>query len=74
MLTLGEDNFISCVAYFDPGKLQLLMNLLNPSLSPDQTLIPIMPVMCSDVTCLTYEYYIKSNKMQGKYLSNIIYI
>ena len=74
MLTLGEDNFISCVAYFDPGKLQLLMNLLNPSLSPDQTLIPIMPVMCSDVTCLTYDYYIKSNKMQGKYLSNITYI
>ena len=31
-----EDNFISCVAYFDPGKLQLLMNLLNPRLSPEQ--------------------------------------
>ena len=29
MLTLGEDNFISCVAYFDPGKLQLLMNFLT---------------------------------------------
>ena len=72
MLTLGEDNFISCVAYFDPGKLQLLMNSLNPMLSPNQTLIPIMPVMCSDVTCLINVYYIKSNKMQGKYLLNII--
>ena len=29
MLKLGEDNFISCVAYFDPGKLQLLMNFLT---------------------------------------------
>ena len=36
VLTLGEDNFISCVAYFDPGKLPLLMNLLNPRLSPEQ--------------------------------------
>ena len=36
-LTLGEDNFISCVAYLDPGKLQLLMNLLNPRLSPEHT-------------------------------------
>ena len=36
MLSLGEDNFISCVAYFDPGKLQLLMNLLYPRLSPEQ--------------------------------------
>ena len=36
MLTLGEDNFISCVSYFDPVKLQLLMNLLNPRLSPEQ--------------------------------------
>ena len=36
MLTLGEDNFISCVAYFDPGKLRLLVNLLNPRLSPEQ--------------------------------------
>ena len=36
VLTLGEDNLISCVAYFDPGKLQLLMNLLNPRLSPEQ--------------------------------------
>ena len=36
MLTLGEDNFISCVAYFYPGKLQLLMNLLNPRLSSKQ--------------------------------------
>ena len=36
MLTLGEDNFISCVGYFDPGKLQLLMDLLNPMLSPEQ--------------------------------------
>ena len=36
MLTLGEDNFISCVAYFDQGKFQLLMNLLNPRLSPEQ--------------------------------------
>ena len=36
MLTLGEDNFISCFAYFDPSKLQLLMNLLNPRLAPEQ--------------------------------------
>ena len=36
VLTLGEDNFISCVAYFDPGKLQLLMNLLNLRLSLEQ--------------------------------------
>ena len=36
MLTLGEDTFISCVAYFDPGKLQLLMDLLSPRLSPKQ--------------------------------------
>ena len=36
MLTLDEDNFISCVAYFDPGKLQLLTNLVNPKLSPKQ--------------------------------------
>ena len=36
VLTLGKDNSISCVAYFDPGKLQLLMNLLNPRLSPEQ--------------------------------------
>ena len=36
MLTLGEDNFISCVSYFDPGKLQLLMNLAIPKLSPEQ--------------------------------------
>ena len=36
VLTYGEDNFIYCVAYFDPGKLQLLMNLLNPRLSPEQ--------------------------------------
>ena len=37
MLTLDEDNFISCVAYLDPGKLQLLlMNLVNPRLSPEQ--------------------------------------
>ena len=36
MLKLGENNFISCDAYFDPGKLQLLMNLLNPRLSPEQ--------------------------------------
>ena len=36
MLTLGEDNFISCVAYLHPGKLQLLMNLVNPMLSPEQ--------------------------------------
>ena len=36
MVTLGADNFISCVAYFDPGKLQLLMNLVNPRLSPEQ--------------------------------------
>ena len=36
MLTLGEDNFILCVAYFDPGKLQLLINLLNPRLFPEQ--------------------------------------
>ena len=34
MLTLGEDNFISCVAYFEPGKLQLLM--LNQMLTPEQ--------------------------------------
>ena len=32
----GEDNFISCVAYFDQGKLQLLMNLHNPRFSPEQ--------------------------------------
>ena len=36
ILTYGEDNLIYCVAYFDPGKLQLLMNLLNPRLSPEQ--------------------------------------
>ena len=36
MLTLGEDNFISCVAYLDPGKLQLLMKLVNPRLSPER--------------------------------------
>ena len=36
VLTLGEDNFISCVANFDPGKLQLLVSLLNPRLSPEQ--------------------------------------
>ena len=36
MLKLSEDNFISCVAYFDQGKLQLLMNLLNPRLSTEQ--------------------------------------
>ena len=36
VLTLGEDNFISCVAYFDPGKLQLFMNLFYPRLSPEQ--------------------------------------
>ena len=36
VLTLGEDNLISCVAYFDPGKLQLFMNLLNPRFSPEQ--------------------------------------
>ena len=36
MFTLGEDNLISCVAYFDSGKLQLLMSLLNPRLSPEQ--------------------------------------
>ena len=33
MLTLCEDNFISCVAYLDPDKLQLVMNLVNPRLS-----------------------------------------
>ena len=26
VLTLGEDTLISCVAYFDRGKLQLWMN------------------------------------------------
>ena len=37
VLTLGEDNSIPCVAYFDPGKLQLLMKLLNSQrLSPEQ--------------------------------------
>ena len=36
VLTLGEDNFISCIAYFDPGKLQLLMNWLEQRLSPEQ--------------------------------------
>ena len=36
MLTLCDDNFISCVSYSDPGKLQLLMDLLNPMLSPEQ--------------------------------------
>ena len=36
VLTLCEDNFISCVAYFDPDKIQLLMNLLNPRVSPEQ--------------------------------------
>ena len=36
ILTYGEDYFIYCVAYFDPDKLQLLMNLLNPRLSPEQ--------------------------------------
>ena len=36
MLALGENNFISCFAYFDPSKLQFLMNLLNPRLSPEQ--------------------------------------
>ena len=38
-----------------------------------QTLIPIMPLMWSDVTCLINVYYITSNKMQGKYLFNIIH-
>ena len=36
VLTHGEDNFISCVVYFDPGKLQSLMNLPKPMLSPEQ--------------------------------------
>ena len=36
VLTYGEDNFIYCVAYFDPGKLQLLIILLNQRLSPEQ--------------------------------------
>ena len=36
VLTLGEDKFISCVAYFNPCKLQLLMNLRNPRLFPEQ--------------------------------------
>ena len=36
VLTYGEDNFIYFVAYFDQGKLQLLMNMLNPRLSPEQ--------------------------------------
>ena len=36
VLTLGEDNVISYVVYFDAGKLQFLMNLLNPGLSPEQ--------------------------------------
>ena len=36
VLTYGEDNFIYCVAYFDTGKLQLLMSLLNQKLSPEQ--------------------------------------
>ena len=36
VLTIGEDIFTICVAYFDPGKLQLLMDLLNPRLSPEQ--------------------------------------
>ena len=36
MLTLGEDNFSSCVAYFDAGELQLLMHLFNPRLSSEQ--------------------------------------
>ena len=35
VLTLCEDNFISCVANFGPDKLQLLMNLLNPRVSPE---------------------------------------
>ena len=29
VLTLGEDNFISCVAYFDSGKLQLWMMVIS---------------------------------------------
>ena len=59
------------------GKLQLLMNLLNPSLSPEQELQTNTDThfACnSDVTCLINVYYIKSNKMQGKYLLNIIHI
>ena len=36
VLTLGGDNLISSVAYFDPGKLHLLLNLLNPRLSTEQ--------------------------------------
>ena len=36
VLTLGEDCFISCIAYFDTGKLQLLMNLINPMMSSEQ--------------------------------------
>ena len=33
-----------------------------------------MPLMCSDVTCLINVNYIKSNKMQGKHLLNIVNI
>ena len=36
LLTIGEDIFTICVAYFDPGKLQILMDLLNQRLSPEQ--------------------------------------
>ena len=36
VLTYSEDNFIYCVAYFDPGKLQLLIYLLNQRLSSEQ--------------------------------------
>ena len=35
VLTFGEDNFISCFANFDPGTLQLLINLLNLRLSSE---------------------------------------
>ena len=36
VVTLGENNFISCATYFDPDKFQLLVNLLKPMLSPKQ--------------------------------------
>ena len=36
VLTFGEDNFISCSAYFVPGTKQLLINLQNLRLSSEQ--------------------------------------
>ena len=54
------------------------MDLLNPRLSPDQhdrsNTDTHYACMFPDATCLINAYYIKNNKMQRKYLVNIIYI